>query len=194
MKRFKRPLIVILLGRSGSGKGTQAQLLGKKLGLDYVDSGTLLRKRKKRKDFTGKKIAQTIDNGGLVSTPIIFRLWMAKFEDLKKKKNFRGIVTGGSPRKLVEALLIDEALQWYEWDKNVKAVLIDISSKEAISRLAKRAREDDTIAGINKRLKWFQTNVVPVINFYRKTKRFIKVNGGQTVENVFKDILKTIKP
>lgn len=192
-KPSKKPLIIILLGKSGSGKGTQAELLAKKLGLDYVDSGTLLRKRKVKQDFTGAKIAKVIDNGGLVPTPVIFKLWLDKFEELKKKKKLQGIVTGGSPRKIFEAFLIDDALAWYEWDKNVRAVLIDISSKEAVLRLLKRGREDDTLSGIKRRLRWFKTNVQPVINFYRKTKRLVKINGEQSVENVFKDILKVLR-
>lgn len=192
-KPSKKPLIIILLGKSGSGKGTQTELLAKKLGLDCVDSGTLLRKRKIKQDFTGAKIAKVIDNGGLVPTPVIFKLWLDKFEELKKKKKFHGIVMGGSPRKIFEAFLIDEALAWYEWDKNVRAVLIDISSKEAVLRLLKRGREDDTLSGIKRRLRWFKTNVQPVINFYRKTKRLVKINGEQSVENVFKDILKVLR-
>lgn len=193
MRHSNEPLIVIFLGKSGSGKGTQALLLAERLGLEYVDSGTLLRKRKLRKDFTGKKISRIIDKGGLVPTPVIFKLWLEKFEELKKKKNFKGLVSSGSPRKLLEAFLIDEVLGWYEWDKNVKVFLIDVSTKEAVTRLLKRGREDDTISGIKRRMVWFKTNVQPVINFYRKSKRLIKINGEQSVENVYKDILKVLK-
>lgn len=193
MKHFKKPLIVIFLGRSGSGKGTQARLLEKKLGLDYVSSGDLLRSRKKKNDFSGIKIASVIDKGGIVLTPVVFKLWLDKFEALKKKKNFKGFIFEGSPRKILEAFLLNEALEWYEWGENIKVVLIDISPKEAITRLLKRGREDDTLSGIKKRLKWFETNVQPVISFYKKTKKLVKVNGEQSVENIFKDILKSLK-
>ena len=54
-------------------------------------------------------------------------------------------------------------------------------------------RTDDTIAGVKSRLAWFRTDVQPVINFYRKTKRLIKINGEQSIEDVFKDILKVLK-
>lgn len=223
MKHSKGPLIIIFLGKPGSGKGTQAELLGKKLGLDYVGSGDLLRERKKKKDFNGRKIAKVIDKGGLVPTPVVFKLWLDKFEELKEKKNLKGFVIDGSPRKILEAYLIDEALEWYEWDKNVKIMLIDISDKEAIWRLTKRRicqkckeiipyvgefknvkkcpkcggqlirRPDDTISGVKKRLSWFRTEVQPVINYYRKTNRLIKINGEQSIEDVFKEILKKLK-
>ncbi|MGE4555107.1 MAG: nucleoside monophosphate kinase, partial [Candidatus Paceibacterota bacterium] len=125
---MKKPLVVIFLGKPGSGKGTQAKLLEERLGLNYVGSGELLRERKKRKDFTGEKIAKTIDKGGLVPTPVIFKLWLDEFDKLKTKNNLKGVVIDGSPRKILEAYLIDEALDWYEWNKNLKVFLIKISN------------------------------------------------------------------
>lgn len=221
--KTKNPLVVIFLGKPGSGKGTQAELLGQKLDLDYIGSGDLLRARKIINDFTGEKLKKIIDTGGLAPTPVVFKLWLDKFEELKKRKNLKGFVMDGSPRKILEAYLVDEALEWYEWNKNVKVMLIDISNKEAIWRLTKRRickecgeivpyvgkfreikncpkckgkliqRADDTVARARRRLNWFKTDVQPVINFYRKTKRLIKINGEQSIEDVFKDILKVLK-
>lgn len=215
--------IVIFLGKSGSGKGTQAKLLQKKLGLDYIGSGDLLRARGKKKDFIGKKIAKILVKGELIPTPTIFKLWLDKTEELKNKKKLKGFIMDGNPRRITEAYLIDEALEFYEWDKNVKILLIHISNKEAIWRLTKRrickkckkiipfvgqfrkikrcpkcnsqliGRSDDTIKAVKNRLKWFKTEVQPIINYYRKTGRLIKVNGEQSIEDVFKDILKAIK-
>lgn len=220
---MKKSLIIILLGRPGSGKGTQAKLLGEKLKLNCIGSGDLLRKKSEEKDFIGKKIKSVINMGGLVPTPVIFKLWLDKFEELKKKKNLKGFIIDGSPRKILEAYLIDESLEWYEWGKNIKVILIDISPKEAIWRLTKRRickkckktipylgkfkefkkcsecggelihRPDDTIAGVKKRLAWFKTEVQPVINFYKKTKRLVKINGEQNIEDVFKEIFNQLK-
>jgi adenylate kinase len=216
-------LIILLFGKSGAGKGTQADLLVEKLGLEYIGSGDLLRARRIKKDFTGKKIAEVMSKGGLMPTPVIFKLWVDKVEQLKNRKNFKGFIIDGSPRKIFEAYLVDELLEWYEWKKNLKLILIDISNKEAIWRLTKRRqckncgelipfvgkfrrlkkcpecggklvrRSDDTVGAVKKRLKWFKTDVQPIINYYRKTGRLIKVNGEQSIENVFKDILKSLK-
>ena len=220
---MKKPLIIILLGKSGSGKGTQAELLQNKFSLDYIGSGDLLRSRRNKKDFTGKKMAEVLAKGDLAPTAVIFKLWLDKVETLKNKKNLKGFVMDGNPRKILEAHLIDEVLEWYEWNKNVKVVLIDISNKEAIRRLTKRRickeckeiipfvgqfrkvkkcpkcngrliqRGDDTIASAKNRIKWFKKEVNPIINYYRKAGRLIKVNGEQPIEGVFKDILKSIK-
>jgi len=215
--------IVIFLGKSGSGKGTQAKLLQKELGFDYIGSGDLLRARTKKKDFTGKKIAKILFKGKLIPMPAIFKLWLDKIEELKNKKKLKGFIMDGNPRRITEAYLIDEALEFYEWDKNVKIMLIHISDREAVWRLTKRrickkckkiipfvgqfrkikkcpkcngqliGRSDDTIKAVKNRLKWFKTEVQPIINYYRKTGRLIKINGEQPIEDVFKDILKAIK-
>jgi adenylate kinase len=219
LNNMESPLIVIFLGKSGAGKDTQMELLREKMGFDFVGSGALLRDRKKINDFTGKKISQTIDNGGLVLTPVIFKLWMQKFEELKNRGNVKGIIMDGSPRKIKEAYLLDEALDWYEWNKNVKVMLIDISDQESIERIGKRRycavckeiyiydgkmdkcakcggeitkRLDDDVDGVKKRLEWFKEEVEPVIDYYKETNRLITINGEQEIEKVFEDILKAL--
>lgn len=217
------PLIIILLGKSGCGKGTQVNLLVKKYGLDFIGSGDLLRERKKELDFTGVKISNVIDNGGIVPTPVIFSLWMDKLEEYKKK-NIQGLIFDGSPRKILEAYLIDEALGWYEWDKNIKVILIDISDDEALKRIELRKvclnckaiisnaeelngniefcpncgnklekRPDDLQEGVLKRLNWYKAEVEPVIEYYKKDNRLITINGEQSIEKVFEDIVRAIE-
>jgi len=221
---MKKPSIIILLGKSGSGKGTQGDLLVKKFGLERIVSGDLLRARAEKKDFTGQKQKEQMLKGLLTPMCVIFKLWLDRVEEIKnQKKDFKGLVMDGNPRRLIEAQLIDQAFEWYEWDKNVKAILVDISDKEAIWRLTKRricqdckelipfvgefrklekchkcggkliARADDTVKSAKNRLKWFKTDVQPIINYYKKTGRLVKVNGEQPIEGVFKDILKVIK-
>ncbi len=215
--------IIILLGAPGAGKGTQAKLLQKEFDLNYIGSGDLLRARKKLNDFTGVKIGQVIDQGERVPTPVIFKLWMDKFEEFKKAPKFKGILIDGSPRTTLEADMIEQALDWYEWTKNKRVILVDISTKEVIQRLTKRrmceqcgriipfvgefkkikecdkcggkliTRADDDEKGVRKRLEWFETEVKPAINYYEKRGELIKINGEQSIEDVFKDILKVLK-
>ena len=87
---MKKPLIIILLGKSGCGKGTQAEFLRDKLKLDYICSVDVLRKRSEKKDFTGTKMKKTLEKGELIPTPVIFKLWLDRVEKLKAKKNLKG--------------------------------------------------------------------------------------------------------
>jgi len=218
-----KPQILILLGRSGSGKGTQAKLLQKQFGLEYVGSGDLLRNRKKTDDFTGRKISEVIDRGVFVCTAIIFKLWIDKWEELKANNEFSGFIIDGSPRKVIEAELIDQALEWYEWDKYLKVILVDLSREEAFTRLSKRrickncgnfvpyigefknlkkcdkcggefiTREDDTPEGINKRQDEFEEKTLPVIEYYERSGCLARVNGAQGIEEVHRDIIAAIE-
>lgn len=187
------PPIIFVLGRSGCGKGTQAKLLAEKLGVDYIGSGDMLRERQKRGDFTGKKIGETMDKTvSFVPTPVIFKLWLDRFEELKEKSGFRGFVVDGSPRKIREAELIDETLKWYEWGAHLGALLVDVSREECLRRLLKRARDDDTQALINNRFDSFEKEVLPVLDFYEKSGRLTRINGEQSVEAVHQDVMRAI--
>jgi adenylate kinase len=214
---------IIIFGRPGSGKGTQAELLAKKFSLENFSGGVALRQRQKVGDFTAKKLIKVMNSGKWVPENTIIKLWMDQLEKFKKKKNFNGWVYDGGPRLDLETELLDKALDWYEWQKNVKVILIDISEKTALYRLTKRRqcaacgmvipwvgkfkdlkkcprcsgkliyRPDDTPRAIRERLQQFRKFTVPQINYFKKKGKLIKINGGQSIEDVFKDILKALK-
>jgi adenylate kinase len=218
------PQILIILGRSGCGKGTQAKLLREKYGLEYMGSGENLREKAATDGFSGKKIEEVINSGSFVPVPVIFHIWINKLEDWKNNKpDLRGIIFDGSPRKLPEAQLLDEALEWYEWDKNVKVILINITEEEAFARLTKRRicknceklipyigefknlkvcdacggelvnRPDDKKEAIRGRLDEFTKEVVPVIEYYKNKGLLINISGDQSIEEVHEDIVKAIE-
>jgi adenylate kinase len=221
MKDSKKPINFILIGPPGCGKGTQAKLLADKFNLEYIGSGDVLRKHIKINDFTGKKLANIMNNGGLVPSFVIIKVFGDEIERIKKQR-VKGFVLDGWTRIIYEAILIDEALDWYEL-KNTKIVLIKISAKESFNRLTKRrqcknckklipwigdykkikkcdvcggeliTRIDDNINSIKKRLEEYKNKTQKSINYYRKQKRLIEINGEQSIENVFKDILKNTR-
>jgi adenylate kinase len=217
----KQPQIIILLGRSGCGKGTQAKLLIKEFGFNYLGSGALLRERAKKDDFSGKKLRKVLESGRLVPTPLMFRFWSQEIEELKKEVDSKGLIIDGSPRSLVEAELMDEVFEWYEWS-NVKVILLEISEQEAFDRLTKRrickkcgrlipwtgdfkgikvcdkcggeleTRFDDQPEAIRTRLDFYKKKVEPAIDYYQKQDRLIRVDGERSIEDVYQDVKKAI--
>lgn len=218
-----KKLVIVLMGPPGSGKGTQAKLLQKKFKLEYLGSGNILRQRRKRGDFTGKKLIKVMTKGELVPSFVISKLLTDKLEKLKNLPKINGFILDGWTRILVEAELMEESLDWYEWQKNVKVILINISNKESFNRLTKRRsckdcgrlipwigefkklkrcdkcrgqlinRADDKLRAIKKRLEEFKKETKPAIDYYKEQGRLIKINGEQSIEDVFKDILKALK-
>ncbi len=222
MKHSKKISVINLIGPPGSGKGTQAKMLSDEFGFKYLGSGDCLRSYSKKNNFTGKKLFNVMNKGKLVPSFIVTKILGDGLEDLKNKSNEKGFVLDGWTRIKIEAMLLDEALKWYEWDKNLKVFLIKISNKESFDRLTKRrqclkckrlipwvgdfkkikkcdkcqgklvTRMDDNIESIKERLEEYKKETIPAINYYKKQKRLIEINGQQSIENVFKDILKKV--
>jgi len=221
MRDSKKPKVIILIGPPGSGKGTQAKLLSQKFHLKYLGSGDILRARQKISDFTGRKLKKIMNKGELAPSFVIIKILGDQLEKLKKEK-IKGFVLDGWTRIIYEAILTDEALDWYGW-QNSKVILIKISFKEAFNRLTKRRqckrcgrlipwigefkklkvcdkcggklvqRPDDKPEVIRERLKEYKKETIPVINYYKRKEKLIEINGQQSIEDVFKDILKAIQ-
>lgn len=215
--------VIILLGPPGSGKGTQARFLREKFDLEYIGSGELLRERAKKDDFTGNKLNKVLDEGIRVATPVVFRIWMDKLEKIKHKEEVNGIIFDGSPRTKPEAKMLQEALEWYEWNQDKNVLFIDISKEKSIGRLTKRRvcvecgrnipwvegykdlekcdkcggklvrRSDDTKEDIEQRWSWFETDVRPAINYYKERNELVRIDGEQTIEKVHEDILNELE-
>ncbi len=217
----QQPQIIILMGRSGCGKGTQAKLLQKEFGFDYVSSGDLIRARMKERDFFGQRLKKIVNQGDLAPTFLISQLWTEKIKEIEEKEDLKGLIIDGSPRTLIEAKLMDEIFDWVEWTK-IKVILLDISDQEAFDRLTKRrvckkcgrlipwvgdfrsmkvcdkcggeliTRTDDKPEAIRARLDFYTNEVEPAIDYYQKQGKLIKVNGQQSIEDVYQEVKKTV--
>lgn len=190
----KQPLNLILMGPPASGKGTQAGLLLKKFkNYHYISTGQLFRELIEKKTDAGERVKDIIESGGLPFDDLATTLWM--YDIAFNVKGNQGIVADGFPRRLQEAKDLDAFLSFLQRKKNTKFFLIDISEKEAQKRLIKgrRGRSDDDPRDIKKRFKIYRQRTIPALDYFKKQGLLFKINGEQTIENVFKDILKTIK-
>lgn len=216
--------VFVVLGRSGSGKGTQVKMLQKKYrGLYHIETGALLRELSNQKNSLGRKVKDTINRGELVPYSFVAYLWARELiKVFSQGKRWRGVVFEGSPRKLIEAKMMDQAIHFIFGIQPV-AIHIDVSSQEVIRRLLKRVvcqkcsqpvpyellakhinrclscggkivrRPDDTPRAIKERMEFFKRNVMPSIRHYRKDKRLLVVNGNQPADKVFKNLWNLLK-
>lgn len=217
-----KPLNFVLIGRSGSGKGTQAKLLMEKFGnLFYISTGELFRDLASQDTDVSKRVKKIIEAGGLPYDDLATALWMR--EIAYKVKEDQGIVADGFPRRLDEAKNLYQFLEFLERNDKTFYLLIDISREEAFNRLTKRrickkcgqlipwvgefkklevcdkcsgeleTRPDDTEEAINNRMDYFEERVMPAIKFFEEKGKLVKINGEQSIEKVFEEILEKIK-
>lgn len=182
----------VLIGKSGSGKGTQADLLMKYFGnLHHISTGDLFRKLSKTKTATANVITETLKSGGLPFDDLATTLWM--YDISHKVKDDEGFIMDGAPRRPEEAQNLDRFLDFLKRSDSTYHILLDVSRDEASRRLTARGRADDTPKAINSRLDYFDNIVSKVILHYQTSNRLIKINGEQASEKVFEDILKAVK-
>lgn len=193
---FSKP-VISLIGPPGCGKGTQAGFLSDRFGFIHMGSGDLLRKRQMVNDYTGLKIREEINKGVLVPTLVIANLWSDRMEEIKQQNDvFPGLVIDGSPRRIIETELIKGALSWYGWDKEYHTLYLYISEQESKKRLLAenqgRARSDDVDEALKIRWQYFRDEVEPTLADLRGKGELIEINGEQSRESVFSDILNAL--
>jgi len=188
-----KPLNFILVGRSGSGKGTQAELLKKHFSnMVHITTGDLMRDLAEKDTDVGARIKQILKEGGLPYDDLATALWMHKIAYTIRRD--QGIICDGFPRRVNEAHNLDRFLEWLDRKDNTKVLFLDIAHGEAFTRLKKRGREiDDNDEAIRGRMSFFEDKVMSVVHYYRESGRLININGEQSVEGVFKEILEKIK-
>ncbi len=211
---------IIFLGKPGSGKGTQAELLKKKFNLYAIDSGEILRKLIFQKHPFKERIEKIMKKGELVPMWLVVWCWL---NEIIKVPLRQGVIFEGSPRQLEEAKILLEVLDWLK-RKNIKAIYLDVSDEELKKRIKARyicpkclkeyslilnpelkkdlkcpickvklsKRPDDNLKALERRLKDFYKTVFPVIKFFEKKGLLIKVKAEGTVEEIFQRILKSL--
>lgn len=191
---------LIIIGRSGSGKGTQATLAAEYLGrrrpaapVFYLETGNRLREFIRQPNCWSSQLAREIMNsGGFLPSFLAIKGWAELLvENLTGKEH---LIIDGTPRTLIEAEALDTALTFYR-RSSPTVLYLETSPEEVRRRLLLRGRDDDTSGGISRRLDLFEKDVRPILDFYRQRSvyRFIEINGDQSVEKVQTDILKQLE-
>jgi len=99
-------MIIFILGKPNSGKGTQALMIDEKYKMTHIDSGKNLRAWVANEDnYITKKVKETMGSGNFVPISIVVKFWM---EELLARKEHEDILFEGCPRKLLEAEIMTE--------------------------------------------------------------------------------------
>ena len=188
-------MYIIFYGPEGSGKSTQAKMLAQKLNLPYLGSGDLVRKyAAEDKGIMGEVCRESLAKGHYVPDSEMFVLWKHR---LKQPDVQEGWVLDGFPRNDRQAQFLEQKLDKY--DKKVDFVFyLWVSPAESIKRLLKRGRKNpsgelhDTEEKIQERLKLYKQGEEGVLNLYQQKGVLKRINGEQTIEKIFQDIMAII--
>lgn len=189
---------VIFIGRSGCGKGTQVKLLAEYLRAHdaskrvvfHLETGTHFRKFIEGKGYSNRLSRETYLRGDLQPSFLAVHLWVQAL--IKEWTGEEHLIIDGSPRYLDEARILTTAMRFYRLSPVV--VYLDVPRSFSEQHLRARGRADDTDADIKKRLDWFETSVLPAIDYLRSegTFRFIEVDGNRSIPDVHRDVISKI--
>jgi adenylate kinase len=189
-----RPQTFIFFGKSGSGKGTQAKILGDYLKRTkgnevlYIETGEGFRDFIKSDSYTAKLTKEVLTDGGLL--PVFMPIWLWTDFLVKNYDGTQDLILDGLCRRPAEAPVLDSALKFFG-QNNPIIIYINVSNEWAFARMKDRGRKDDTEEYIKSRLEWFEWNVVPSMAYFHEHPdyTFLEINGQQSVEEVQNEIL-----
>jgi adenylate kinase len=213
-------MIILFLGAPGAGKGTQASIIAKKLGIPHISTGDIFREAVSKGTELGKKAKEYMDRGELVPDEIVIGIVKERIvaDDCKN-----GFVLDGFPRTVAQAEALDQVLS--EIDRKIDYVLnIVVSEDEVVKRLTGRRtckncgavyhvifnppqkegvcdvcggelyqRDDDKEETVRNRLRVYFEKTAPLIDYYRNKGVLVDINGEQTVDEVTKEIERVIR-
>lgn len=183
---------LVLLGAPGAGKGTQARMLGEKLGLPHVATGDLFRHNLKHETELGKLARSYMDRGALVPDEVTIAMVRDR---LSQPDCAFGAIMDGFPRNLVQADAFEVMLA--EFGCAIRAVLfIHVGQSELVNRLLKRAelegRADDNEETIRTRMQVYAEQTRPLLDYYRNKGLLVQIDGEQSIEEVFQNLLEVV--
>ena len=206
---------LILLGAPGAGKGTQAELLTKKLSIPAISTGNMLREAMANGSELGKQLKQIMDSGCLVPDDVILSIVA---ERVAKPDCKNGFILDGVPRTLSQAEALDATGVRID-----HVVSIEIDDSVIEGRMTGRRvcgkcgasyhivanppktegicdecgaelviRKDDAPETVRHRLEVYHNSTEVLKTYYAECKKLRVVNGDQPIEDAFRDVLKAI--
>ena len=206
---------LILLGAPGAGKGTQAEIISKKLSIPTISTGNILREAIKNGTPTGLKAKEFMDNGKLVPDDVIIGIVR---ERVARDDCANGYILDGVPRTIPQAQALEDAGIHFDCvvsieiaDSVIEArmtgrrvcgscgasfhIVANPPKKEGVCDLCGSElviRKDDAPETVKNRLKVFHTETEALKDFYRKLGILKLVEGDQPIEAATAEILRAL--
>ncbi len=183
---------IILLGAPGSGKGTQGEKMAAHYGIPKLSTGDALRAAVAAGTELGKKAKATMDAGKLVENELVYGIVEERLAQADAQKGF---ILDGFPRNIAQADVL-EGMLGKRGASIDKALHLHVEDEEIITRLHSRAlkegRADDTEEVIRDRIKVYNAQTKPLLDYYQKQGKLVTLEGRGGLEEIFSRIVKAL--
>ena len=207
---------IVILGSPGAGKGTQAEILSKELGLPHVSSGNIFRENINNRTELGILVEDILERGELVPDDVTNSMIVDR---LSRLDSAAGAILDGFPRTPVQAKALDAILD--KLGGKVDCVpYIQVPEAVLVERLSGRwtcraqghifnanfnppqregfcdfdgselyQRDDDSRETVAKRIRIYFEQTAPLVDYYQPQGKLVEINGDQAIELVTADLL-----
>ena len=173
---------LVILGRQGSGKGTQCFRLSEAYGTIHISTGDILRAAVETQTELGKKAKIIMDAGDLVPDEIINAIVAERIE--MNDVITSGFILDGYPRTSSQAQALEEELLSSGLSLDL-AINLEVPVGEVTQRMLDRSRADDTEEAIKRRLEIYENETAPLLEWFEERNNLIVVDGLGTEDAVF---------
>lgn len=211
---------LILTGPQGCGKGTQAELLVKRYGMNYVDMGSILRSIANSENKFASVVKEHQEKGELVPDEYVL---LIAWDHISKQDKNKGFIFDGYPRSVPQYEHVQDMLMKFG-KKLDRVIYLDISEEETIKRLSTRRtctkcgsifnlitnpptsegkcdncggelkqRTDDQPEAIKERLKEYHRYTQPVLKKAEEEGILLKINGERPIEEIHEEIVNKLE-
>lgn len=213
-------LRTILLGPPGAGKGTQAQKIVDKYDVPHISTGDIFRDNIKRGTELGKKAQEYMNKGELVPDDLVVDIACARL--LEPDCVEKGFLLDGFPRTVYQAEKLDEFLKDHgskiDWVVDLQAEKEELITRITGRRVCPKCgasfhvtnippqkegicdfcggeliqRADDTVETVTNRIDVYESQTMPLIDYYEKSGNIAHIDGTASLETVFNEVCKVL--
>lgn len=176
---------IVLFGKPGAGKGTQAEFLKDKYNLTHLSTGDIFRYNIKNQTKLGQLAKTYMDKGDLVPDEVTIKMLQSEVDN---NPNSSGFLFDGFPRTIAQAKSLDSFLE----SKNeliTATIALEADDEILIQRLLERGKtsgrvDDQDEEKIRNRYQEYNEKTAPLMDFYSKQNKFYAVDGIGSIEAV----------
>lgn len=173
--------VLVVLGRQGSGKGTQCELLQQRYdGVVHVSTGDMLRDAAASGTPLGRRAEAIMGAGDLVPDDVMCDVVAERLAPLLASAIT--VLLDGFPRTTAQA---DALATMAAPDGLAGAVLLEVDVAEVSERMLARGRVDDSVAGIARRLELYEAQTAPLVDWFAERGLLVRIEGTGSPEEVF---------